>query len=119
MSTGLAVRLLLSVCGLVALALLGWGLTKTVHFERTPLAVANERTGHLLILSASVALAVIAALVSRSAPTWVAVTVAAPAVLCGGLTLLAGETFLPQLAAPPAFILAVAGLIGLLVDRSP
>jgi hypothetical protein len=113
----LTARLLLAAGGLTALACLGVGVTKTFYFERTPTAVSNERIGHILILVGCTALLAVALAVRNTAPTWVSVTVALPAVLVGGLTLLAGWTLLPQLVALPAMGLALAGLVGLVVGH--
>lgn len=115
--TTVTARLLLATSGLLALACLGAGLWRTVHFERTPTAVSSARAGSLLILVGCLVLLGVAALARASAPTWVSVTVALPAVLCGGLALLAGGTLLPQLVALPALALGVAGLVGLAVGR--
>ena len=103
----------------MALYVLGWGRSNIAYLQWTPRAVANEQDGQLLIVGASCALLVIAALVSRAAPAWVLLAIATPAVLCGALTFLAHETFLPQLAALPSFLIAVTGLIGLLASRTP
>ncbi len=116
MST-LTARLLLAAGGLAALACLGVGLTRTVYFARTATAVSNARTGGVLILVGCTALLAVALAARSTAPTWVSVTVALPAVLCGGLTLLAPGTLLPQLVALPAMGLAVAGLTGLVVGH--
>ena len=110
MGTSTTARLLLGTCGLAALACLTAGLLKTVHFERTPAAVAAEQTGHLLVLVACLALLAIAA---RTGPGWAVVAVAVPAVVCGGLVLLAGDSLLPQLAALPALLVGLAGLVGI------
>lgn len=115
--TTLTARLLLAAIGLAALGCLGVGLTKTVYFARTATALSNARTGGLLILVGCTVLLAVALVVRGSAPTWVSVTVALPAVLCGGLTLLAGGTLLPQLVALPAMALALAGLVGLVLGQ--
>ena len=115
--TTLAARLLLAVVGLAALVVLGAGLLRTVSFARTAAAVDEARAGTLLVLVGYAALLAVALAVRRTAPAWVGIAVALPAVLCGGLTLLADETLLPQLVALPAMGVALAGLVGLLVAR--
>ncbi len=117
--TGLAARLLLGVTGLAGLVVLGAGLIRTVSFERTPAGVSNERIGQLLILGGCAVLLLVAAGVSRSGPGWAVLAVAAPAVLCGGLTVLAGGTLLPQIVALPAFGAALAGIVASVVQRAP
>ena len=117
-SISLAARLLLAAGGLIALGCLALGLLRTVHLERTATAVADERAGQLLVLAGCAALLAVALLARSTAPTWVSVTVALPAVLCGGLTVLAGGTLLPQLVALPALGLALAGLVGLIAGRA-
>lgn len=115
MSTSLAARLLLAAGGLAGLACLGAGLRRTVYFERTAAAVAEARSGALLILVGCALLIAVALVLRGTAPMWVSVTVALPAVLCGGLTLVAGGTLLPQIVALPAMALAVVGLVGAVV----
>ena len=110
-------RLLLAAGGLAALACLGVGLTKTVYFERTATAISDARTGGLLILVGCTVLLAVALVTRSTAPTWVSVTVALPAVLCGGLTLLAGGSLLPQLVALPAMALALVGLAGMVTGH--
>ena len=105
----LAVRLL--VCGavLVGLSLSGNGLSKTVYFERTPDAVAEARVGNLILALGCALLILCAVVVLSTGPRWPAAAIAAPAVICGGLALVAAETLSPQIAALPTFAVAVAG----------
>lgn len=116
--TTVAARLLLAACGLGALACLAVGLLKTVYFEPTATALGRARTGGLLIaIACAVLLGVALAARSSGAPRWVSLTLALPAVLCGGLALLAGGTLLPQLVALPAIAVGLAGLVGLVLRR--
>jgi len=103
----------------VGLALLGTGLEKTFWFEPTSEALAGDRVGNLLILAGSVAIFAAAAWARwMHTPTWVCILVATPAVLIGGLTVLAGNTGLPHLSALVGFPVGVAGLIsGLMLAR--
>jgi hypothetical protein len=87
------------------------------YIEPTAAAVAEARAGELLVATSCLILvgaAVHAALVARW-PLWVAGGLLMPVVLCGGLTLLASQTLLPQLAVvlayPPALAAGVAGLV--------
>ena len=117
MGQTLPVRLLLAAGGLTGLGCLAVGLVRIVSVERTPAAVADERSGHLLVLVACLALLAVALLARRVAPAWVGAAVAAPALLCGALVVLAGGTLLPQLVALPAVGLALVGLGGLVAGR--
>jgi hypothetical protein len=114
---GPAVRLLVVGATLLGLVLLLLGLVRTVYFERTPDAVRSERTGDQLIALAAVVLLAAAAGAWSAGPNWAAVAIAVPAVVCGGLTLLAGGTLLPHLAALPAFALALAGAVAVVSRR--
>ena len=117
MTTG-AGRLLLAACGLAALTCMAVGLLKLVYFEPTATALRSARTGGLLIaLAGAVLLGVALAARSSGAPRWVGLALALPAVLCGGLALLADGTLLPQLVALPAIALGLAGLVGLVLRR--
>ena len=59
----------------------------------------------------------VTALALRIGPRWAAAAIAVPVLLCGGLTVIAGDTLFPHLAALPAFAVAALGLIGVLVHR--
>lgn len=112
----MAARLLLMAGGLAALACLTVGLSRTVYFERTATAVSSARSGGLLIaVGCAVLLGIALAARRTAAPRWVSVALALPAVLSGGLTLLAGETLLPQLVGLPAIALGLVGLVGLVL----
>jgi hypothetical protein len=101
------------------LALLGIGLDKTFYLEPTGEALAGDRVGNLIIMAGSVATFAAAALARwMHTPTWVCILVATPAVLIGGLTVLAGDTSLPHLSALVGFPVGLAGLIsGLMLAR--
>lgn len=103
----------------LGLALLAIGLGRTAYFEPTDEALQRARSGTSLILAGSLLLMAAAAWshVLRI-PGWVAVASASPAVLCGGFTLLAGESLFPQLSALLAYPLALAALVtGLLAGH--
>ena len=99
------------------LVLLGRGLLASVYFEPTSEAIAKARHGALLIAIGCILLIAAAAYAAHIArwPLWIAVSLMAPVVLCGGLTVVASESLLPQLAAlvayPPALAAGVAGLV--------
>jgi hypothetical protein len=111
----LAGRLLVAATVAGGLVLVGDGLAKTVYFERTPQAVARASAGHTLILVACVVLGVAAVAAASLGPRWSAAAMAATILGFGGLALLAGRTFLPQLAAHPTFAAAVVGVAGVLL----
>lgn len=113
--TGITGRLLVASVVLLGLFLTGSGLAKTVFFERTPDAVSGERTGSALLLVGCLALLASAATVYGTGPRWAAPAIAAPAVVCGGLALLAGDTLLPQIVALPTFPTAAAGAVGVVL----
>jgi len=103
----------------VGLALLVIGLDKTFWFEPTGEAIAGDRVGNLLILAGSVTIFATAAWARwLHTPTWVCVLVVAPAVLIGGLTIVAGNSLLPHFSALVGLPVGVAGLItGLMLAR--
>lgn len=113
--TRAAARVLLGAGGLVGLGCLATGLVRTVQLERTPAAVAAERSGQLLVLVACLALLAVTALAARCGPHWAVVCVAAPAVVCGSLVVLAGGSLLPQLAALVALPVGLVGLVAVVV----
>lgn len=114
----LAVRLL--VCGavLAGVALSGVGLPKMVYFARTSTAQAEARVGHLLLALGCALLIMCALIVFSGGQRWAAAGIAAPAVICGGLALVAEETLFPQLAALPTFAMALAGAADFAFVRS-
>ncbi|MDP9433221.1 MAG: hypothetical protein M3P91_11045 [Actinomycetota bacterium] len=61
----LALRLSAAGCGLGALGCLAIGLYEIIYFARTRSAMADERTGQLLIAVAVLALVGVAAVASR------------------------------------------------------
>ena len=108
-----------------ALVLLCRGLLASIYFEPTSEAIAKARHGAFLIAIGSILLIAAAAYAAHTArwPLWIAVSLMAPVVLCGGLTVLASESLLPQLAAlvayPPALAAGVAGLVLATPQRPP
>jgi hypothetical protein len=116
-SSSTAVRLVVGGAVLLGLALSGNGLSKTAYFERTPDAIIMAREGNRLLLIGCGVLIVCAAVVVGTGPHWAALLIAAPAVVVGGLALAASETFLPQIAALPTFVLAVVGTVGVILKR--
>jgi hypothetical protein len=116
-SSSTAVRLVVSGAVLLGLALSGNGLFKMPYFERTPDALILAREGKLLLAVGCGVLIVCAAVVFGIGPRWAAVLIAAPAVVCGGLALVADETLFPQIAALPTFVLAVVGAVGVDLKR--
>ena len=101
----------------VAMVVMTRGLWATVHFEPTAEALAAEQRGELWVLVAS-GLLVAAAYVARRgwrAPWWVVVAVAAPIVLCGGITLTEAVGVLSLTVAYPVVLAGLVG--GLLAGR--
>ena len=78
------------------IVLLGRGAYLTVYFEPTGEALAEARTGNLLILGGSLGL-FIAAVWARlmRVPLWACILVALPAALVGGLTVFVGASLFP------------------------
>lgn len=70
----------------------------------------------MLLLLGSLVLVGAATAAHRASPRWAAAAIAAPVVLCGGLSLVAGGTLLPQVLALPAFVLAVLGAVAVVLD---
>lgn len=114
------VRLVWAAVVLAALYLMGDGLGRSFYIEPTEEALASARVGVAFVFSASVVLVAAAAGALRlGAPRWVGVAVAVPALLCGGLTVVAPETLLPLLSAALAYPVAVGGVLVGLFLRSP
>ncbi len=97
-----------------ALVLMARGLVAGFYIENTSTALAEARWGARLVgIACLVLLGLATWSVSRSWPWWVAGGLAAPVVLCGGLTAVAPESLLPQLSVVVAFPAAVgAGIAG-------
>ena len=93
---------------------------QTWYFEPTAEALEGARVGDLLIFAGSVTI-LAAAVLARwmRTPTLACVLVAVPAFLIGGLTLLVGESLLPQLAPLVALPVGLAGLISTLILAKP
>lgn len=104
-----------AAAGLVLLCL---GLGQKFYFGSVTNAFARDQIGNTLILAGAV-LGLAAAGWSRyrDDPLWVTVMMAAPAVVTGGLNLVAGDSLLPQIAAVAIVPLGVAGVIGGLVGE--
>ncbi|TFD30377.1 hypothetical protein E3T40_15405 [Cryobacterium sp. TMT1-19] len=100
--------------------LLGRGAYMTMYFAASEEALAEARTGNLLILGSSLGL-FLAALWARRmrAPLWACILVAVPAALVGGLTLLAGRRLFPELSYLLAVPIAAAALISVLILARP
>jgi hypothetical protein len=115
-SGGLPVRLGWAALVVVAMVGMTRGLWATVHFEPTAEALAAEQRGELWVLVASGLLAAAAYVARRAwrAPWWVVVAVAAPIVLCGGITLTGAVGVLSLVVAYPVVL---AGLVGGLLAR--
>lgn len=110
----IVVKLLWGVTVLGALALLLRGLWAGVYFEPTGEAIAEARWGQVLVGVACGLLLAAAgyAVLVVGWPLWVACAILAPVVLCGGLTLFASETLLPQLAVLVSYPSALVGVVG-------
>lgn len=108
---------LLVVTSIVLMAI---GLWVSTFFGYLPVPGLEEdaRVGSLYLLGGSAA-SLAAALWSflRGHPPWVTACVAAPAVLVGGIALVAPYSLLRHLVAAVALPGAVAGMIGGLLDR--
>ena len=100
----------------VAMVVMTRGLWATVYFEPTAEAVAAEERGELLVLVACALLAAAAYVARRwlRAPWWVVAGVAAPIVLCGGITLTEAVALVSLV---PAYPVVLAGLLGGLLTR--
>ncbi|WP_206751242.1 hypothetical protein [Cryobacterium sp. Hz9] len=100
--------------------LLGRGAYMTVYFAATGEALAEARTGNLLIFVGSLGL-FIAAVWARlmRVPLWACILVAVPAALVGGLSLFAGATLIPELSYLLAVPIAAAALISVLILARP
>ena len=104
----------------LGLVLMGSGVGRTVYFEPTGEALAEARTGDLLILAGSVCLLLCAAWGRyMKVPLWACMLVAVPSVLVGGLTLLWGSSLFPELSYLVAIPVAATGVIGGLVLATP
>lgn len=114
------ILLLWSALVVSCIVLLGRGAYLTVYFEPTGEALAEARTGNLLILGGSIGL-VVAAVWARlmRVPLWACILVAVPAALVGGLTFVAGETLFPELSYLLAVPVAAAALISVLILARP
>lgn len=121
MIKALVLKLLWAVTVFGALALLFRGLLVGLYFEPTGEAVAEARWGTVLVGIACGLLAAAAgyAVLVAGWPLWVAGGLLTPVVLCGGLTWLASETLLPELAVVVAYPAAVASGVGGLILRAP
>jgi hypothetical protein len=113
LSHAIAARLVWAVVVLGALVVLFRGLMAGFYFEPTEEALAEARSGAILVGAASVVLVAAAAYAVRAEgwPRWVAGGVLAPVVLCGGLTWLASETLFAQLAVVVAYPAALAAVV--------
>lgn len=103
-----------------ALALMLRGLWAGIYFEPTGEAIAEARWGSALVGVACCLLLAAAgyAVLVAECPRWVGVGLLIPVLLCGGLTLFASQTFLPQLAVLVAYPLALgSGVAGLITGR--
>ena len=114
------VLVLWSAVIVLGLVLMGSGVGRTVYFEPTSEALAEARTGDLLILAGSVCLLLCAAWGRyMKVPLWACMLVAVPSVLVGGLTLLWGSSLFPELSYLVAIPVAATGVIGGLVLATP
>ena len=114
------VLVLWSAVIVLGLVLMGSGVGSTVYFEPTGEALAEARTGDLLILAGSVCLLLCAAWGRyMKVPLWACMLVAVPSVLVGGLTLLWGSSLFPELSYLVAIPVAATGVIGGLVLATP
>jgi hypothetical protein len=112
LSRSVPVRVLWALIALAGLYVLGAGLGRSFYIEPTQEALASARVGVGMVYAASLVLVGAAAVAVRlGGPRWVGVAVALPALLCGGLTVVAGETLLPLLSAALAYPVAVGGVV--------
>lgn len=96
--------------GLVLLCL---GLGQTLYLGAVTNAFERDRLGNTFILAgAALDLAAAGWARYRGYPAWVTVLVAVPAVVVAGLSLAAGGSLLPHIAALAAVPLGAAGVIG-------
>lgn len=114
------VLVLWSAVIVLGLVIMGFGVSSTVYFEATAEALAEARTGDLLILAGSVCLLFGAAWARYlNVPLWACILVAVPSVLVGGLTLLWGSSLFPELSYLIAVPVAATGIIAGLVLARP
>ena len=113
-------KLLWGAVVLCALALMLRGLRAGLYFEPTGEAVAEARSGQVMVLVACglLVLAALYAVQGAAWPLWVGAGLLAPVVLCGGLTWFASGTLLPQLAVLVAYPSALTSAVGGLLARS-
>ncbi len=113
-------KLLWGAVVLGALALMLRGLWAGLYFEPTGEAVAEARSGQVMVLVACglLVLAALYAVQGAAWPLWVGAGLLAPVVLCGGLTWFASGTLLPQLAVLVAYPSALTSAVGGLLARS-
>ena len=96
-----------------SLWLLADGLAAGFYIENTSEALAEARAGARLVAVACLLLAAAAAYaVHDGRARWVTVGLLVPVVLCGGLTMLAGDSLLPQLSVVVAYPAALAAAAG-------
>lgn len=103
-----------AVLVITAMVIMTRGLWATVYIEPTREAIAAEHRGYLLILVASAMLLAGAAIAQfiLDAPSWSALAVAAPIVICTGATMTSAPAIISVVVAYP---LALAGLLGALL----
>ncbi|MGA8994673.1 MAG: hypothetical protein WB441_10255 [Nocardioidaceae bacterium] len=110
----LVARLLWAVAVVGSLDLLVRGLWMTTYVEPTGDALRRASWGGLVTTCGCLLLLLTAAYVHKvvRSPGWVGAAVLTPAVVCGGLALLASETLLPILSVLVAFPVAGVGIVG-------
>lgn len=103
----------------VSLVLLCLGLSQKLYLGSVTNAFERDQIGNTLILAgALLGLPAAGWALYRGDPVWVTGMIAAPAVIIGGLNLVAGDSLLPHLAALAAVPLGLAGIIGGVAVRS-
>ena len=96
-----------------SVVLLCLGLSQKLYVGSVTNAFERDQIGNTLILAgALLRLAAAGWSLYRSDAVWVTAMVTAPAVIIGGLNLVAGDSLLPHLAALAAVPLGLDGIIG-------
>jgi hypothetical protein len=111
-------RVVSAVAAAAGLVLLVMGLAQKFYLGSVTDAFERDRTGNTFMLFGAVAVLAAAGWSRfRGDPLWVTLTVAAPAVVVGGLNLVLGDSLLPHIGALLAVPAGLAGIIGGLVPH--
>ncbi|MET3809205.1 hypothetical protein [Arthrobacter sp. UYEF3] len=117
-TTAVAARAVWSAVAGASLILLCLGLGQKLYVGSVPDAFTRDQAGNTLILAGAAAgFAAAGWSRYRGDRVWMTSLVAVPAVVIGGLNLVAGYSLLPHLSALVAVPLGLAGIIGGMTAR--